>query len=121
YRMHLRRIVMKGGNRVEHFLIVGGDRGGAALLRALDQMDRVKVVGVVDRDPQAPAFVEARTRGIPVGTDPEPFLSTLPDVIIQLSEQPDLSGRLPQSNGKKPLLIGGAVSRVMVKLIEEKE
>ncbi|PRX39931.1 PAS domain S-box-containing protein [Planifilum fimeticola] len=112
---------MKGGKRVERFLIVGGDRGGAALLRALDQMDRVRVVGVIDRDPQAPAFLEARTRGIPVGTDPEPFLSTLPDVIIQLSEQPDLSGLVPRRNGKKPLLIGGAVSRVMVKLIEEKE
>lgn len=106
---------------MERFLIVGGDRDGAALLRALDQMDRVKVVGVVASDPQAPAFVEAQSRGIPVGTDPEPFFNPLPDVIIQLSEQPDLSDRLPQRDGKKPLLISGAVSRVLVQLIEDKE
>lgn len=117
----LGRNASKGGNRVERFLIVGGDRDGAALLRALDQMDRVKVVGVVASDPQAPAFVEAQSRGIPVGTDPEPFFNPLPDVIIQLSEQPDLSDRLPQRDGKKPLLISGAVSRVLVQLIEDKE
>jgi len=120
YRMHPEEESgERGESDMERFLIIGGDRGGAALLRALDQMDRVKVIGVVDRDPEAPAFAEARKRGIPVGTDPEPFLTLIPDVIIQLSEWPDLS-RLPR-DGQKPLLISGAVSRVMVKLIEEKE
>lgn len=121
-RVKLGRLALKGGNPMERFLIVGGDPGGAALLRALDQMDRVKVVGVVASDPRAPAFVEAQNRGIPVGTDPEPFIHPLPDVIIQLSEQPDLADLLPvRGDGKKPLLIVGAVSRVLVQLIEEKE
>src|SRR5690606_29051056 len=105
-RVKLGRLALKGGNPMERLLIVGGDPGGAALLRALDQMDRVKVVGVVASDPRAPAFVEAQNRGIPVGTDPEPFIHPLPDVIIQLSEQPDLADLLPvRGDGKKPLLI----------------
>ncbi len=51
--------------------IIGGGRGGAALLQALSQLDQVLVVGICDIDSHAPALDIARAAGIAIYTDME--------------------------------------------------
>ncbi len=49
--------------------IIGGGQGGTALLQALSILPQVKVVGICDIDPQAPALAIAVQAGIPTYTD----------------------------------------------------
>jgi diguanylate cyclase (GGDEF)-like protein len=49
--------------------IIGGGQGGTALLQALSTLPQVKVVGVCDIDPQAPALAIATQAGIPTYND----------------------------------------------------
>jgi diguanylate cyclase (GGDEF)-like protein len=49
--------------------IIGGGKGGTALLRALKDIPQVTIVGLCDIDPQAPAILIAREMGIDTYTD----------------------------------------------------
>ena len=49
--------------------IIGGGKGGTALLQALKDIPQVTIVGVCDIDPQAPAILIAREMGIDTYTD----------------------------------------------------
>ena len=50
-------------------LIIGAGRGGSALLELFRDEGLVQVIGIADRDEQAPGMVAARARGIPTYTD----------------------------------------------------
>ncbi|GGE10551.1 putative sigma L-dependent transcriptional regulator YqiR [Marinithermofilum abyssi] len=103
------------------FLIVGGGKGGTALLHTLLQMDRVEVIGVVDIDPQAPALLEAERRGIPTSSDAAVFLNKQPDVILEVTGEKSVYNRLCRQTEGNTLVVSGAAANVMMQLIEEKE
>lgn len=60
-------------NRV---LILGGGRGGSALLRMLLEEGGIKIVGVMDHNPDAPAMKLAAEHGIATFTDLEQALNS---------------------------------------------
>ncbi|MFC4078196.1 sigma 54-interacting transcriptional regulator [Salinithrix halophila] len=104
------------------FLIVGGGKGGTALLGTLLELDRVRVTGVVDIDNHAPALVEARRRGIPTGDDPAPFMEEDLDVILEVTGENAVYNRLCRMTEKSgTLVVSGEVANLMMHLIEEKE
>ena len=49
--------------------IIGGGKGGTALLQALKDIPQVNIVGICDIDPEAPAVIIARQMGIDTYTD----------------------------------------------------
>ncbi|MDN4594091.1 sigma-54 interaction domain-containing protein [Polycladomyces subterraneus] len=106
---------------MKRFLIVGGGKGGTALLRTLSEMDRVVVMGVVDVNDHAPAVRLAREMGIPTGTDVTPFLRERPDVILEVTGDPSVYEHLCRLTEQGTLVISGAVANLMLQLIEEKE
>lgn len=106
---------------MKRFLIVGGGKGGTALLRTLSEMEKVAVIGVVDVNGQAPAIHLARKKGIPTGTDVTPFLSERPDVILEVTGDPTVYEHLCRLTEQGTLVISGAVANLMLQLIEEKE
>ena len=54
---------------MEKILIVGGGRGGSALLNLLKTLTEVKIIGIVDLRADAPAFVLAREMSVTTYTD----------------------------------------------------
>ncbi len=54
---------------MEKILIVGGGRGGSALLNLLKTLTDVKIIGIIDLRDDAPAFVLAREMNVPTYTD----------------------------------------------------
>lgn len=54
--------------------IIGGGKGGAALLQALLSLPQVEVMGICDIDPQAPAIELAKARGIATYADTGKFI-----------------------------------------------
>ncbi|KFZ39617.1 MULTISPECIES: sigma-54-dependent Fis family transcriptional regulator [Thermoactinomyces] len=103
------------------FLIVGGGQGGIAILQTLLSIDFVKVIGVVDLNPDAPAISEAEKHGIPTGRQFEPFLDPAPDVVLEVTGDPKVYDRLGEMKHEDTLLISGAVVDLLIRLVEEKK
>ncbi|WP_124727227.1 sigma-54 interaction domain-containing protein [Staphylospora marina] len=106
---------------MQSFLIVGGGKGGKAILETVSSVDFVRVVGVVDLLPDAPAILVARQRGIPTGRDVRPFFEPPPDVILEVTGRSEVFEHLSRIKPEQSLLISGSVVNLMVRLIEEKE
>ncbi|OYD09807.1 sigma-54 interaction domain-containing protein [Paludifilum halophilum] len=106
---------------MKRFLIVGGGKGGTALLHTLLQMNRVQVVGVVDIDLTAPAVREAERRGIPTGSDVTPFIERSPDVILEVTGDTTVFDTLCRMNRSGALVVSGEVANLIMQLIDEKE
>jgi len=106
---------------LQTFLIVGGGNSGKAILETLSTVEFACVVGVVDPDPQAPAITEAKKRGIPTGEKVEPFLDQPPDVLLEVTGNPEAFSKLCDLNLPKTLVISGGIANLLMRLVEEKE
>lgn len=102
-------------------LIVGAGRGGTALLRMLNQMDRLQVVAVVDQRPDAPGILLAQSLGIPVDQDYRPYLDEDLDVILEATGDLGEYEHLRQLKKGKTVLIPGTFTRIVMKLIRERD
>lgn len=102
-------------------LIVGAGRGGTALLRMLNQMERLTVVAVVDQRPDAPGIKLARSLGIPVDHDYRPYLNEDLDVILEATGDLGEYEHLRQLKKDKTVLIPGTFTRIVMKLIRERD
>lgn len=106
---------------MKRFVIVGGGKGGTALLNTLMQMNQVQVIGVVDLNLSAPAVQEARHLGIETGKDIKPFLKLNPDVILEVTGDTAVYNQLCQITGGNTLVVSGEVANLIMQLIAEKE
>ncbi len=113
----------EGGRRNsdENVSYCGGGQGGIAILQTLLSIDFVKVIGVVDLNPDAPAISEAEKHGIPTGRQFEPFLDPAPDVVLEVTGDPKVYDRLGEMKHEDTLLISGAVVDLLIRLVEEKK
>ncbi|GGA39517.1 sigma-54-dependent Fis family transcriptional regulator [Kroppenstedtia guangzhouensis] len=106
---------------MKRFLIVGGGEGGTAFFRTLIQLDRIRVTGVVDLRPEAPAILEAKRHGIPTGQKVYPFLKENPDVVLEVTGDPAVYRHLCDIKGEGTLVVPGEVANLIMQLIAEKE
>ncbi|SFS92687.1 sigma-54 interaction domain-containing protein [Marininema halotolerans] len=108
---------------MKRFLIVGGGKGGTALLHTLLELNRIQVTGVVDINPNAPAVGEAIRHGIPTGSDPYPFfIKEPPDVVLEATGVTEVFEKLCEiASNTNTLVVSGAVANLIIQLIEEKE
>ncbi|MED1793942.1 sigma 54-interacting transcriptional regulator [Brevibacillus nitrificans] len=102
-------------------LIVGAGRGGSALLRMLNQMDRIEIVAVVDHRPDAPGLALARSFGIPTDIDYRPYLDADLDVILEATGDLGEYKHLRHLKQEKTVLIPGTFTRIVMKLIRERD
>ncbi|TCS92408.1 sigma-54 interaction domain-containing protein [Hazenella coriacea] len=102
-------------------LIVGGGKGGKAMLQTLSSVEFIKVIGVVDVLSNAPGIIEAKNQGIPVGHEVEPFLHLSPDVILEVTGDPRMYSKLMELKSTKTLVISGEIAKLMLGLVEEKD
>ncbi|MDH4615914.1 sigma 54-interacting transcriptional regulator [Brevibacillus sp. AY1] len=102
-------------------LIVGAGRGGTALLRMLNQMERMKIVAVVDRSEDAPGLELARSFGIQVDTDYHSYLEPDLDVILEATGDLQEYESLRRVKPEKTVLIPGTFTRIVMRLIRERD
>lgn len=102
--------------------IVGGGRGGRAVLQALGHMKNVSVVGVADMRPDAPAFALARSLGVFTTTDADALVRR-PEVQVVF----EVTGRrevLDHILAIKPAgvhVVGAEAASVMMEIVESRE
>ena len=106
--------------------IIGAGRGGGEILERLQQFDGVRIIGVADLNPKAPALSLAKEARIPVFTgDPlEPLKNRPCDIVFDLTGDPALGERLARLADRTFEVISGTSSLLvfkMIKSLEEKE
>ncbi len=75
-------------------VIIGGSVGGGTLLSFLREEPEIRVSAVVEPSDNAPGAVLAKKWGIPVLKEIEPLKRYSPDLIINMTEDTELSERL---------------------------
>lgn len=114
-------IAKSEGAHMHKLLIVGAGRGGTALLRMLNQMERIEIVAVVDHRPDAPGLELARSFGIKTDIDYRPYLNADLDVILEATGDLGEYKHLRHLKQDKTVLIPGTFTRIVLKLIRERD
>lgn len=111
----------KGRDNMQTVMIVGAGKGGSAILKIMRETEMLKVIAVVDCNPEAPGIEKARQEGIPTGTDWQQFIDQDIDIIVEVTGRQDVFLELREAKRKHSVLIPGSVAFLIAGLIEEKE
>ena len=96
-------------------LIVGGGRGGLAMLEVLHNYEWIKLHGIVDIDDQAPGLHLARSIGVPVFSHMEDIVPEFDgDLIIDVTGSAEVHGWLHEQRKRDDI---GIVSDKEAKLL----
>ncbi|HWI53819.1 MAG TPA: PAS domain-containing protein, partial [Symbiobacteriaceae bacterium] len=104
-------------------VIIGAGQGGSSLLRAFRSMaSRIKVIGVADRNPEAPGMALAREMGLPTTTDWS-GLVCLPevDLIVQSTGDPALDVEIKRLKWSRTVMVEGLAMNLILSFVEEGE
>jgi PAS domain S-box-containing protein len=106
---------------LQEVLIVGGGKGGTAILKILHEASVMKVIAVADLNENASGILLAKELGIPVGTDWRQFLNDSVDIVIEVTGEQKVFENIRDKRGKNTVIIPGSVAFLISKLLEEKE
>ncbi len=103
-------------------VIVGAGRGASALLPIFCNNKDIDIVGVVDTDLHAEGVKLAQSYNIPVSVDYESLINeTLPDVIVDVTGNPEVTNSLNKICPDGAEVIGGRSAFLLWNLVEERE
>ncbi|MGD6804002.1 sigma-54-dependent transcriptional regulator [Rossellomorea vietnamensis] len=106
---------------MQKVLVVGGGKGGIAILRILGETSMLEVAAVCDLNEESPGIRYAKDNGIPFGNDWRNFLNEEIDIIIEVTGDQAVFESLREARGKNAVVIPGSVAYLVAKLLKEKE
>jgi PAS domain S-box-containing protein len=106
---------------LQKVLIIGGGKGGTAILKILHEVSLMKVIGITDLNEDAMGLRLAEEWGIPFGRDWREFLNDSVDIVIEVTGDQKVFEDVREERGKNTVLIPGSVAFLISKLLEEKE
>jgi two-component system NtrC family sensor kinase len=105
--------------------IVGGGKGCQKVLqqtaRGLRNRQRINIIGVADPDPQAPGMVVAKELGIPTFGEYGSLLEEAPDLILELTGDPQVRESIIQQKPAHTEIIDHIQSRLFWELFKKEE
>jgi diguanylate cyclase (GGDEF)-like protein len=112
---------LRPGSRL-NLAMAGGNLRSASILRLLNDVDNLFVVGVADRNRSAPAMRLAEELGVFATTElSELFQIPDLDIIIDLSEDPDVQRTLREQKPTNMEVLGGRGSEMVWDLLVAKK
>ncbi|MFL8937980.1 sigma 54-interacting transcriptional regulator [Rossellomorea oryzaecorticis] len=106
---------------MQKVLIIGGGKGGTAILKILHEVSLMKVIGITDVNESAAGLRLAEEWGIPTGKDWKSFLDDSIDIVIEVTGDRQVFEDVREERGRNTVLIPGSVAFLISKLLEEKE
>lgn len=106
---------------MQKVLIIGGGADGSALLEMLRDSENLKMVGIADINPAAPALELAKDLGITIKKSYEDFQKNDFDIVINVSGSNEVQRQLEEYFLGSTVIIPGSIANFIVKLINEKE
>lgn len=99
--------------------IVGAGRGGTVLLELFHQIPSITVVGIVDRDPQAPGLQRARDLHVPVADKVAALIGDRGvNLIVDVTGDPEMERYVAGHKNPTAEVISGSVSRLLWELVQ---
>ncbi|MFQ6674037.1 MAG: sigma 54-interacting transcriptional regulator, partial [Fidelibacterota bacterium] len=103
-------------------LIIGGGKGGSALLDIFRDDPTVRIVGLADVKRDVPAYPKCQEEGIPFSTDYLSFLGTHElDLVVDVTGDKEFYHQLKSRVPGNTELIGGKSARIIWELISTKK
>jgi PAS domain S-box-containing protein len=106
---------------LQNVLIIGGGKGGTAILKILHEVSLMKIIGITDLNEEAMGLRLAKEWGIPAGRDWREFLDDSVDIVVEVTGDQKVFEAVRDERGKNTVLIPGSVAFLISKLLEEKE
>jgi diguanylate cyclase (GGDEF)-like protein len=102
---------------MQRILVVGGGRGGTAMLDLFGDDPVIRIVGIFDANPLAPALDIARDRGVPVFVSlPEALAACHPCLVFNLTGDERITRETAEKIGSENIL-GGFQARFIWNLL----
>ena len=99
--------------------ILGAGRGGRALLDLLHHIPSIEIVGIADRDPDAPGLQRARELQVPVTINVQDLISNHGvSLIMDVTGDPEMDRYLHAHKPPAADILSGSASRLLWKLIQ---
>jgi len=101
--------------------IAGGGIGGSALISLLRSDANTTLVGIYEKKHDAPGVVLARKWNIPVFTMIEDLAKVVPDVVINVTGEAEISKKIREAFQQKIEVIEGVGARFLWEVIEKQK
>ncbi|MGH7255402.1 MAG: sensor histidine kinase [Nitrospirales bacterium] len=100
-------------------LLVGGGKGGTALLDLLVHLRDVQVIGLVDKNPMAPAMLRAADMQVPTAQHVlDLFGAPPPHLIIDVTGDPSMGAFLQTHASRQSEILGGVAAKLFWLLVQ---
>jgi signal transduction histidine kinase len=102
-------------------IILGAGTGGTSLLELFARSPGVQVVGIADKDHDAPGLKRARELNIPASQDVADLISRSRDgtsLIIDVTGDPAMAGFIARQNPRGIQVLGGTAARLLWNLVQ---
>jgi len=101
--------------------IIGAGTGGSALLDVFHTNGNVKIVGITDKDKNAPGLNLAKECGIFIAEDIKEFYSLKPDIVINATGKPEVSKFIKESFPHPTEVVEGLGAKVFWELVSRQK
>ena len=103
-------------------IIVGAGKGGTALLELFTRSPDLEIVGMADRNPEAPGLRLAKYLGIPTSSDALALIAEgRADLIVDVTGDPQLGAQLVQHKPPRAEVLGGKTALLIWKLAQHEQ
>ncbi len=106
---------------MQKVLIIGAGKGGTALLQILMKTKLIRIIAVVDQDPEAQGLQEARRYGIATSSDWKPYITEDIDIIIHTTGDKAVMDELLHEKKEQTIVMPGKLAYMVFQLMEEKQ
>ena len=111
--------VEMGNTRPTKTAILGGGKGGSAMLSLFSHLPGIEIVGITDKDPNAPALKRANELRIPVGNDAISLIASEgTNLIVDVTGDPHMQQFIAEHKGPGAEVLGGASARLLWNVVQ---
>ena len=129
FKKHYPRISLIGLTGLTHFemgytqptkiAILGGGKGGSALLSLFSHLPGIEIVGITDKDPNAPALKRANELRIPVVHDAISLIASEgTNLIVDVTGDPHMQQLIAEHKGPGAEVLGGAAAKLLWNVVQ---
>lgn len=107
---------------MSNIAIVGAGQGGTAIVKSIQGIPSIKIMGVCDVNPNAPGMILARNLGITTYTDVQKMVSNPAlDLVIEATGSPKVQELITQYKGENVSVIESHGANLMMTIVEARE
>lgn len=109
-----------GAEQSVNVAIIGGGRGGTALIELFTRCKGIAIMGIADINPDAPGLRLACNLGIPTTTDPVSLIADpIVDLIVDVTGNPSVSALIERHKSARAEILGGTAAKLVWSLIQD--